>query len=489
METRVQSGRQGAGGSEAGDPVDRAFAVVSETLGRWRRFLSTSTPVPQVQALRLRFVERGVMLPVKGVFLLLVYILLFFSRWFDDMTLPRNEALDLVKAFSLIYGALSLGGGAVVLGMDQVELVVVQRVVFAMALVDGIFLASLTIVSGGFGSLVYWIFLGLIVRNAVVIPEAVPQVVTNLLTCFWYLLAGLFEVSVGEAEADLVNSISQFGVTDVLVDDVTEPFLLRLMLLLLMTACCYGVQVLFDKQRMVEDEAQTFALRQEQLQATGRLAAEIAHQLKNPLGIINNSAFNLQRMLREPSTLAEKQMEIIREEVQRCDRIITELMGYAQLVEGRVERVDVCEELDRAVRQVFPEEAGYAVEIRREFLRPLPPLMVQRGHLNEVFSNLLQNAREAMNGQGNLVLQARGGADFSVVVVITDNGPGIAPENLAKIYEPYFTTKERGTGLGLAIVRHNVEIYGGRVEVESELGKGTRFTLAFPAGTMMKLRK
>src|SRR5207253_5394155 len=119
----------------------------------------------------------------------------------------------------------------------------------------------------------------------------------------------------------------------------------------------------------------------------------------------------------------------------------------------------------------------------------LPALLMQRGHLSEILSNLLQNAREAINGGGRLKIGARFGPENSVVVTVSDNGPGIRKDQLEKIFQPYFSTKEKGTGLGLSIVKHNTEIYGGTVQVESELGKGTRFMLQFPAKTAMKLRK
>jgi signal transduction histidine kinase len=260
-------------------------------------------------------------------------------------------------------------------------------------------------------------------------------------------------------------------------------------LLVLMTMCCYGVQVLLEKQQRGEEEAREFALRQEQLQATGRLAAEIAHQLKNPLGIINNAAFTLQRTVKEGKTITQ-QIRIIREEVERSDRIITELMGYARLSEGQVEKLNIAEELDSAIERVFPSGAKYNVAITRFYSPALPVLLAQRGHLSEVFVNILQNAREAMDGKGQIDVRADYGADdYAVVVTITDNGPGIPAEKLPKIFEPYFTTKEKGTGLGLAIVKHNTEIYNGTVRVESEIGKGTKFTVSLPAKTVFNLKR
>ncbi|HEU0040395.1 MAG TPA: ATP-binding protein, partial [Verrucomicrobiae bacterium] len=88
-----------------------------------------------------------------------------------------------------------------------------------------------------------------------------------------------------------------------------------------------------------------------------------------------------------------------------------------------------------------------------------------------------------------ILVQARCLRDYSVEVLVRDTGPGIPPDKLERIFEAYYTTKERGTGLGLAIVKHNAELYGGHVHVESELGKGAQFTLLFPAKTLIKLAK
>jgi signal transduction histidine kinase len=93
-----------------------------------------------------------------------------------------------------------------------------------------------------------------------------------------------------------------------------------------------------------------------------------------------------------------------------------------------------------------------------------------------------------MQGKGRITVSARCASDDSVTIIVADQGPGIPAEHMGKVFEAYFSTKEKGTGLGLAIVKHNVELYGGAVEVESELGKGTRFVLYIPTRTFMKLR-
>jgi signal transduction histidine kinase len=163
-------------------------------------------------------------------------------------------------------------------------------------------------------------------------------------------------------------------------------------------------------------------------------------------------------------------------------------MGYAQLAEGTVERLNVVEELNRAVSTVFPPGVYRGIQVRTDYAGDLPPLLMQRKHFSEIAVNLLQNAREAIGGSGevNICAEAR---DHFVRIVISDTGPGVPPEKVEKIFEPYFTTKTKGTGLGLSIVRHNAEIYSGTVRVESELGQGSQFILELPTRTFMRLRK
>jgi signal transduction histidine kinase len=320
----------------------------------------------------------------------------------------------------------------------------------------------------------------LIVRNAVSVPPGFSQLFLNIALSLCFVLVGVLDIFVASND-------ETFHALDVTPDDWGEPFLLRLTVLLLTTVCCYGAQVLLERQRLAVEEAGEFTARESQLQSAGRLAAEFAHQIKNPLAVINNAAFSLQRALRENKTAAPGQIEIIQEEVARADKVITQIMGYAQLSEGRVEKLNVIEELDRAIAQVFPLAVPVKIKIHREFAPHFPPLLMQRGHLSEILANLLQNARDALGDNGNIFIIADCHRDHSVEISVRDDGTGIAPDKIERIFEAYYTTKEKGSGLGLAIVKHNVELYGGGVRVESELGKGAKFTVIFPAKALMKL--
>jgi len=455
---------------------------------RWQRFqnlrelLKETAPPPAQMALRLQSMERDIILPVKAVAIGLLFYYLYFTRWVEDAASPRYVAQQVAERFFIIYLLLNVGVAAVLIFSGRLPLLLVQRIIFSSNFMDGLFLAALTFVTGGFDSILYWMFLGLIVRNAVSSPLAVPQLILNFSAIFCYLLAGVLDVTISHQMIEFEEDVSGTA------ENPTEPFLLRLIVLWLWALCCYGVQVLFEKQRLASEEEREFVARQQQLRSAGRLAAQIAHQIKNPLGIINNAAYSLQKAIQGDKNSGLQQLQIIREEVERSDRIITKLMGYAQLAEGKVEKLQISEELDRAIAEVFPAGTANDVTIQKDYSSHLPSLLMQRGHLGEILVNLLQNAREAVGEGGRISVNVRPGQENSIIITISDDGPGIPNDRLEKIVQPYFSTKEKGTGLGLSIVRHNAEIYGGTVRVESELGKGSKFTVHLPTRTFMKLQ-
>src|SRR3954470_6609860 len=339
-----------------------------KSLGRLLDLLKDAEPPPEQMAFRLQAVERDIILPVKGIFALLLCYSFFVSRWFEDVTIPRSVAQQIIERFFLVYLAINVGVAVYLIrSKGKLPSPLLQRVIFCSSFLDGVFLSSLAFVTGGFESLVYWVIPGLIVRNALSSPLAVPQLLLNSSLILCYVLAGVYDVIVSNQMLDLEDMAGAR-------ENPTEPFLLRVFVLVLMAACCYGVQILLEKHRQAEEEAREYAARQEKLRSAGRLAAQIAHQIKNPLAIINNAAFSLERALQERKPPNPEQIQIIREEVDRSDRILTELMGYAQLAEGKVEKLRLPEELDQAVREVFPEEAHYRTRIKKDYSPELPSL-------------------------------------------------------------------------------------------------------------------
>jgi signal transduction histidine kinase len=514
-------------------------------VNRLSKLLEIPAPEAPQWIRRISIMERDIMLPIKAAAIAMIYSF-YFTRWILVAHNELDVEVEAVEYFFWVYVGINVVVAALLIRMHRLPLALMQWVVFVIILVDGIFLSALTLVTLGYRSFLYWLFLALIVRSAVSIPRATSQILLNLTIITCYVLAGVIDISVAKhldeqaRAAEILRETrprSPIGsrrsarseprpaqtraptnearpqpaaaprvATDTYLpsdwdepprltltnsaqsDNPAEPLVVRLVLLLLMTVCSYGVQVLLERQRQAAEEAREFALREGQLHSAGRLAAEFAHQIKNPLAIITNAAFSLQRARGHNNSDTAEQIQIIQEEVERSDRIITQIMGYAQLSEGRVEKLNVREEIEWAINQVFPPAAKYDVQIHRDFDAEFPPLLMLRRHLADTFVNLLQNAREALDGRsGNIFIGAHCHGDASVEVSIRDDGPGISADKTGKIFEAYYTTKEKGTGIGLATVKHNVELYGGAVHLESELGKGACFTLIFPAKSLTRL--
>ena len=430
-------------------------------------------PDENEQRVRIRFMERHTMLPVKAVYFLLLVYYLYFSSW-PELDNVRWTLFQTIQWFFLLCLIVNTVIAVMLFRMDEFSIGVLREVVFSICLFDAVLLAMMTELTGGFESFLFWLFLGIQVRNAISMPVATTQIMANLCVSVIYLCAGAFDIIVARSVEELE------GIT-------VEPVMLRALLLVLMTAFCYALQVLIDKQRRMDSEEEEFDRRQSQLQASGRLAAEIAHQIKNPLGIINNTAFTLGK-LTAGDQIIQKQVELVREEVNKADQVITKLMGYAQLTEGRLDKLDINDVLDFSITQVFPEGHKFGIRIRKNYGIALPPLLAQYLHISEVFVNILQNSREAVGENGEISIITSYGGNYTLSVVIEDNGPGISLNMMDKVFEPYLTTKEKGTGLGLAIVKHNTELYGGKVEVNSELGKYTRFNLLFPGRSAIRFQ-
>jgi signal transduction histidine kinase len=459
---------------------------------QWLKRLFTSleipAPDPSRQLRRIKITERNIMLPAKAAVIGMILYSFHYNPWYGLVSSTPDVLVSTVQYIFSFYILASAILAFFLLAAERLPLAVVQWTVVTSSLVDGILVTGLSLLSGGLDSILFWLFVALIIRNAMSVPPGGLQLILNFVISICYVLVGVIDVFI--INYLMANDEAILHGMDLAPhEDLGQPFVLRLAVLLLTTVCCYGAQVLLERERLAAEEAEEFASREGQLHSAGRLAAEFAHQIKNPLAIINNAAFSLQRALRDGKTGSGQQIEIIQEEVARADKVVTQIMGYAQLSEGRVEKLNVIEELDRAVAQVFPAAVPTGIQLHRKYGQSFPPLLMQRGHLSEILANLLQNARDALGETGNIFVIAGCHRDHSVEISVRDDGPGIPPDKIGQIFEAYFTTKEKGSGLGLSIAKHNTELYGGSVRVESELGKGAKFTVIFPAKALMKLNK
>jgi signal transduction histidine kinase len=217
------------------------------------------------------------------------------------------------------------------------------------------------------------------------------------------------------------------------------------------------------------------------------MAAGLAHEIRNPLGAIKGAAQCL-----EPGPLAGEEGEflgVIVEEVNRLNGVVTQFLDYARPLKQSFGTVDINEVVTRTIKLIQNEIPG-RLSLAMELGESLPAVEGDPEQLKQVLINLVQNAIQALGtAPGTIRIRTRGperfadlraGGDF-VEIDVTDDGPGIPPEQQPNIFVPFFTTKQKGTGLGLAICQRIVKNHGGTVSVQSRVGEGSTFVVRLPA--------
>ncbi|HEU0036144.1 MAG TPA: ATP-binding protein [Kofleriaceae bacterium] len=219
---------------------------------------------------------------------------------------------------------------------------------------------------------------------------------------------------------------------------------------------------------------QAALVRSQKLASIGQVAAGVAHELNNPLSVI----LGYTKLLRqEPGSQAEE-LAIIDDEARQCQRIVAELLDLARPHRLEVQPVDLTTLAREAVERL--EESGAVRDRAVEVLATEPVIVpADAGRLRQVIANVVVNAAEATAPTGKITIDARAEADRAILT-IADDGPGIPPELLAQIFDPFVTTKPHGTGLGLAIAQAIVDAHGGRITIASSAEAGTRVSLQLP---------
>lgn len=227
--------------------------------------------------------------------------------------------------------------------------------------------------------------------------------------------------------------------------------------------------------------AQAQIIQSEKMASIGQVAAGVAHEIKNRFNVINMASYFIQMQYGDHmDDRVRASIGRIKQEIERGSKMITDLLQLARPVEPKMEVTPVRQILEEALAISPHPHLDTVMDVPAD----LPPILGDRSQLQQVLMNLILNAAQAMPEGGTLVLRGETDGD-RVVIKIIDTGVGIAPEHLEKLFMPFFTTKRQGTGLGLGISRAIVHQHGGEIEVHSELGKGTTFTLRFPRCTSL----
>ncbi len=247
--------------------------------------------------------------------------------------------------------------------------------------------------------------------------------------------------------------------------------------------------VLALRDRTLMRRLEELASQRERLSALGRIAAGIAHEVKNPLGGIRGAAEILGARAGDPKS--RDAAALVVREVDRITALVDELMVFARGEDLRLAPTNVHRVLDHVLELLALDPLGAGVEMRRDYDPSIPELEADAARLTQVFLNLVRNALQAVEGSGRVTIETRmpvnlrlgeptGAPRPTVLVSIRDTGPGIAPELLEQVATPFFTTRPGGAGLGLAVARHWVARHGGALHLESQPGEGLRVRVALP---------
>jgi len=263
----------------------------------------------------------------------------------------------------------------------------------------------------------------------------------------------------------------------------------------LMSACVLVIsfvvaQKLIWKFRESEESKESALMAAQQagkLASIGRLAAGVAHEINNPLAIIDQKAGLMQDLMEFTGDFEQKgkfdlQIKGIRDAVQRCKSITHRLLGFARRMDISLDEIDISSVINDVISFIDKEALYRQIKIETEFSEAVPRIFSDRGQLQQVFLNIINNALDAVVENGLVNIKTLKKNDDFIDVIIQDSGHGIPPYIIKNIFEPFFTTKEpgKGTGLGLSITYGIVKKLGGEITVESEIGKGAQFTITLP---------
>jgi signal transduction histidine kinase len=261
-------------------------------------------------------------------------------------------------------------------------------------------------------------------------------------------------------------------------------------------ACAAIGAVLFFKDLTHVEQMEERERLRDRLASLGEMAAGIAHELKNPLAGIEVMAGLLRRQVPD-SPDAQSLLADILSEAKLANAIVVEMLEFVRPIRLQVEQTDIVQVLNQSITNAESKVPRRNIEIVLDTPADLPLMDGDASQLCQVFSNLLTNAFEAVNGTGRVVIRATleaieqdpafngdgPEATKAVVVDVIDDGPGIPAELSDRIFNPFFTTKTTGSGLGLPIVRKIVDAHDGRLDLSSETGRGTRFRVTLPVSS------
>jgi signal transduction histidine kinase len=231
----------------------------------------------------------------------------------------------------------------------------------------------------------------------------------------------------------------------------------------------FGTLIVLAIRRLFQAEEKLY--QQARLAQLGQMAAMVAHEIRNPLSIIKGSADVLRKKY---SSQNDELFDFIPDEINRLNRLVNDFLQFARRRDLKLEKQNPLDIINSILQQLNDPR------IQTGFANPAPELMLDSDSFKQVMLNIIDNARQAISAEGNILVRTEVSRPRQFIIEIEDNGAGMSPENLKKIFDPFFSTRATGSGLGMAITKQLVEQMNGKVSVFSKERQGTTVKLEFP---------
>lgn len=423
-----------------------------------------------IQNEQLEFVynfEKNVSIPLKwGMTLVCTFLTLSVNpNIFYESPIFRYGYVGAV-AFNFLFTWIYTGWLPV-----RKEAGLLKRISYLSFAQEVLFVTFLLSFTGGMRSLLHMVYGMFFVRAAVIYPT-----ITEILIAGLGIFTPIYFVGISFAEQNF-NFLQ------------TAYFWGQYVLIWGVIIACFGVVSLFSQQKKhIENQLQEIQdlqsqlIQVEKMASIGQLAGGIAHELNNPLGSILGFSQLIVRETKEDDP-RKPDLHRIERAAYRCKKIIESLLSFARQRDADFKETSLLHVLEETLALCENQLAKSRITVVRELPPELPAILGDGNQLQQVFTNLIVNAIDAMPRGGTLTLTARETMPGRVEARFQDTGEGIAPENARKIFDPFFTTKEvgKGTGLGLSIAYGIIKKHNGDIKVQSAPGSGTCFILDFPA--------
>ena len=409
--------------------------------------------------------------------------LLMFSRVvFTSLLLGSTIIVQLSQASSLVAISMLVLYGLIagifilscIYAVFLTRVLDLQRFAQIQVAVDTFIVTLILFVTGGFSSIFAFLYLVVIIYSSIMLPRRQVIWIAALCGLQYSLVVALEHFQI----------LEPFGFEGA-ITAAAIPWLQVLYRILMTTLACFAVAVLSGvlAEQALQTRGELRALeahvkRVEKLASMGEMAAGMAHEIKNPLASLAGSIQMLQEDLPH-NPQHEKLIQIINREASRLGELVQNFLTFARPPAGNRKAVS----LSKAVKEIvalFEKDPAHKgqVDIQLELQDNLW-IEIDPVHLRQVIWNLLLNGAEAIDGEGMVSVSLFSGKNRQVVLQVQDDGGGMEPDLVQSIFTPFFTTKSKGTGLGLSMVHSILESYNSRIDVHSQVGSGTIFTIYF----------